>query len=120
MKVYKLQGKAKCAFCEESADLYVDEVHLTVCRKCGVALYKNLGEHFVPKAVPNVVIRNEKQYRPLSTILIEDTAQKDTTEEGTQTIIFEEKDRKTKEIFKAFKTKFKDFFKFNRSEKERL
>ena len=78
MKVYKLQGKAKCAFCEESADLYVDEVHLTVCRKCGVALYKNLGEHFVPKAVPNVVIRNEKQYRPLSTILIEDTAQKDT------------------------------------------
>ena len=119
MKVYKLQGKAKCVFCGEGADLYVDEVHITVCRKCGVALYKNLGEHFVPRAVPNVIMRSEKQYRPLSTILTEEVEenQKDTIEE---TIIFEEKQRKTKDIFRNIKTKFKHFFKVNRSEKERL
>ena len=109
MKVYKLKGSAKCVFCGEGADLYIDGLHVTVCRKCGVALYKNLGEHFVPKAVPNVVIRNEKQYKPLSTILIEDTAQNDTTEEGTQTIIFEEKDRKTKEVFQKLKRKLREF-----------
>ena len=65
MNVYKLQGKAKCVFCGEDAGLYVDEVDITVCRKCGVTLYKKLGEHFVPSAVPNVILRNEKQYRPL-------------------------------------------------------
>ena len=65
MNVYKLQGKAKCVFCGEDAGLYVDEVDITVCRKCGVTLYKKLGEHFVPSAVPNVILRSETQYRPL-------------------------------------------------------
>ncbi len=65
MNVYKLQGKAKCVFCGEDAGLYVDEVDITVCRKCGVTLYKKLGEHFVPSAVPNVILRSESQHRPL-------------------------------------------------------
>ena len=76
MRVYKLQGKAKCVFCGEGADLYIDEIHVTVCRKCGVALYKNLGEHFVPRAVPNVILRSEKQDAPLSHLLYKDKEEK--------------------------------------------
>ena len=105
MKVYKLQGKAKCVFCGESADLYVDGLHIAVCRKCGVNLYKNLGEHFVPRAVPNVMIRNEKQYRPLSIVLDEskvETPMEKAKEKHT-------KARKTKEFFEKFKNKMKKF-----------
>lgn len=114
MRVYKLQGKAKCVFCGEGADLYIDEIHVTVCRKCGVALYKNLGEHFVPRAVPNVILRSEKQYKPLSHIF-EDA--KDKKPEKTEEKIINEtakeedekstKENKIKKIFLQMKSKIK-------------
>lgn len=114
MRVYKLQGKAKCVFCGEGADLYIDEIHVTVCRKCGVALYKNLGEHFVPRAVPNVILRSEKQYKPLSHIF-EDA--KDKKAEETEEKIINEtakeenekstKENKIKKIFLQIKSKIK-------------
>lgn len=105
MKVYKLKGSAKCVFCGEGADLYIDGLHVTVCRKCGVALYKSLGEHFVPRAVPNVILRGEKQYKPLSMVYDKDPEVKKEPETCTQKI----KEGKTKEVFQKVKRKLREF-----------
>lgn len=114
MRVYKLQGKAKCVFCGEGADLYIDEIHVTVCRKCGVALYKNLGEHFVPRAVPNVILRSDKQYKPLSHIFEdakdkkpEETEEKIINETAKEENIKSTKENKIKKIFLQIKSKIK-------------
>lgn len=72
MKVYKLEGKTRCAECGENAELYLDVLDTTLCKKCGVKLYKELGIHFVPRAVPNVILRSEKQDAPLSHLLYKD------------------------------------------------
>ncbi len=69
MKVYKLEGETKCAICGEVAGLYVDVTDTPICRKCGVELYRELGVHFVPRAVPNIVLRSEKSGLPLSASL---------------------------------------------------
>lgn len=72
MKVYKLEGKTRCAECGENAELYLDVLDTPLCKKCGVKLYKELGTHFVPRAVPNVILRSEKQDPPLSHLLYKD------------------------------------------------
>ena len=76
MKVYKLEGKTRCAECGENAELYLDVLDTPLCKKCGVKLYKELGIHFVPRAVPNVILRSEKQDAPLSHILYKDNDEK--------------------------------------------
>ena len=76
MKVYKLEGKTRCAECGESAELYLDVLDITLCKKCGVKLYTELGAHFVPRAVPNVILRSEKQDAPLSHLLYKDKDEK--------------------------------------------
>lgn len=77
MKVYKLEGKTRCAECGENAELYLDTLDTALCKKCGVKLYKELGIHFVPRAVPNVILRSEKQDAPLSYLLYKDKDEKD-------------------------------------------
>ena len=77
MKVYKLEGKTRCAECGENAELYLDVLDTPLCKKCGVKLYKELGIHFVPRAVPNVILRSEKQDAPLSYLLYKDKDEKD-------------------------------------------
>lgn len=76
MKVYKLEGKTRCAECGENAELYLDVLDTPLCKKCGVKLYKELGIHFVPRAVPNVILRSEKQDAPLSHLLYKDKEEK--------------------------------------------
>lgn len=76
MKVYKLDGKTRCAECGENAELYLDVLDTPLCKKCGVKLYKELGIHFVPRAVPNVILRSEKQDAPLSHLLYKDKEEK--------------------------------------------
>lgn len=76
MKVYKLEGKTRCAECGENAELYLDVLDTPLCKKCGVKLYKELGIHFVPRAVPNVILRSEKQDAPLSHLLYKDNDEK--------------------------------------------
>lgn len=76
MKVYKLEGKTRCAECGENAELYLDVLDSPLCKKCGVKLYKELGFHFVPRAVPNVILRSEKQDAPLSHLLYKDKEEK--------------------------------------------
>lgn len=76
MKVYKLEGKTRCAECGENAELYLDVLDIPLCKKCGVKLYKELGIHFVPRAVPNVILRSEKQDAPLSHLLYKDNDEK--------------------------------------------
>ena len=76
MKVYKLEGKTRCAECGENAELYLDVLDTALCKKCGVKLYKELGIHFVPRAVPNVILRSEKQDAPLSHLLYKDKDEK--------------------------------------------
>lgn len=76
MKVYKLEGKTRCAECGENAELYLDVLDTALCKKCGVKLYKELGIHFVPRAVPNVILRSEKQDAPLSHLLYKDNEEK--------------------------------------------
>ena len=76
MKVYKLEGKTRCAECGENAELYLDVLDTSLCKKCGVKLYKELGIHFVPRAVPNVILRSEKQDAPLSHLLYKDKEEK--------------------------------------------
>ena len=76
MKVYKLEGKTRCAECGENAELYLDVLDTPLCKKCGVKLYKELGVHFVPRAVPNVILRSEKQDAPLSHLLYKDKDEK--------------------------------------------
>ena len=78
MKVYKLEGKTRCAECGENAELYLDVLDTPLCKKCGVKLYKELGIHFVPRAVPNVILRSEKQDAPLSHLLYKDKDEKGT------------------------------------------
>lgn len=77
MKVYKLDGKTRCAECGENAELYLDVLDIPLCKKCGLKLYKELGIHFVPRAVPNVILRSEKQDAPLSHLLYKDKEEKD-------------------------------------------
>ena len=77
MKVYKLEGKTRCAECGENAELYLDVLDTPLCKKCGVKLYKELGIHFVPRAVPNVILRSEKQDAPLSHLLYKEEEKKD-------------------------------------------
>ena len=77
MKVYKLEGKTRCAECGENAELYLDVLDTSLCKKCGVKLYKELGIHFVPRAVPNVILRSEKQDAPLSHLLYKEEEKKD-------------------------------------------
>ena len=77
MKVYKLEGKTRCAECGENAELYLDVLDTALCKKCGVKLYKELGIHFVPRAVPNVILRSEKQDAPLSHLLYKEKEKKD-------------------------------------------
>lgn len=77
MKVYKLEGKIPCAECGERAELYLDTLDTALCKKCGVKLYKELGFHFVPRAVPNVILRSEKQDLPLSHLLYKEEEKKD-------------------------------------------
>ena len=77
MKVYKLEGKIHCAECGEKAELYLDTLDTALCKKCGVKLYKELGFHFVPRAVPNVILRSEKQDLPLSHLLYKEEEKKD-------------------------------------------
>jgi len=74
--VYKLEGKTRCAECGENAELYLDVLDTALCKKCGVKLYKELGIHFVPRAVPNVILRSEKQDAPLSHLLYKDKDEK--------------------------------------------
>lgn len=76
MKVYKLEGKTRCTECGENAELYLDVLDTPLCKKCGVKLYKELGIHFVPRAVPNVILRSEKQDAPLSHLLYKDKEEK--------------------------------------------
>ena len=76
MKVYKLEGKTRCAECGENAELYLDVLDTALCKKCGVKLYKELGIHFVPRAVPNMILRSEKQDAPLSHLLYKDKDEK--------------------------------------------
>lgn len=76
MKVYKLEGKTRCVECGENAELYLDVLDTPLCKKCGVKLYKELGIHFVPRAVPNVILRSEKQDAPLSHLLYKDKEEK--------------------------------------------
>ena len=76
MKVYKLEGKTRCAECGENAELYLDVLDTALCKKCGVKLYKELGIHFVPRAVPDVILRSEKQDAPLSHLLYQDKDEK--------------------------------------------
>lgn len=76
MKVYKLEGKTRCAECGENAELYLDLFDTPLCKKCGVKLYKELGIHLVPRAVPNVILRSEKQDAPLSHLLYKDKEEK--------------------------------------------
>ena len=77
MKVYRLEGKIHCAECGEKAELYLDTLDTALCKKCGVKLYKELGFHFVPRAVPNVILRSEKQDLPLSHLLYKEEEKKD-------------------------------------------
>lgn len=77
MKVYKLQGKIHCAECGERAELYLDTLDTALCKKCGVKLYRELGTHIVPRAVPNVILRSEKQDLPLSHLLYKEEEKKD-------------------------------------------
>ena len=77
MKVYKLEGKTRCAECGEKAELYLDTLDTALCKKCGVKLYRELGTHIVPRAVPNVILRSEKQDLPLSHLLYKEEEKKD-------------------------------------------
>ena len=77
MKVYKLEGKIHCAECGEKAELYLDTLDTALCKKCGVKLYRELGTHIVPRAVPNVILRSEKQDLPLSHLLYKEEEKKD-------------------------------------------
>ena len=85
MKVYKLEGKTRCAECGENAELYLDVLDTTLCKKCGVKLYKELGVHFVPRAVPNVILRSEKQDAPLSHLLYKDKVEDNPTKDNHPT-----------------------------------
>ena len=107
MKVYKLEGKTRCAECGENAELYLDVLDTPLCKKCGVKLYKELGTHFVPRAVPNVILRSEKQDLPLSHLLYKDKEEKgadkgkveDNPTKGNLTKDNHSKDERTKGTF---------------------
>lgn len=80
MKVYKLEGNARCAVCGERADLYIDVLDTTVCRRCGEEMYRQLGVHFVPRSVPNVILRSDKLNAPLG-VALDDTVKEKTVDE---------------------------------------
>ncbi len=60
MKVYRLRGKKNCDVCTNDADFYVDGLDAAMCKDCALELYKSLGMHFIPRSIPNVILRSEK------------------------------------------------------------
>lgn len=60
MQIYKLYGNKNCGACGENADYYLEVLDVCLCKNCALELYKGLGVHFVPKAIPNVVLRHEQ------------------------------------------------------------
>lgn len=60
MKVYRLRGKKNCDVCSNDADFYVDGLDAVLCKDCALELYKNLGTLFIPRSIPNVILRSEK------------------------------------------------------------
>ena len=112
MKVYKLDGKARCTVCGGVATLYVDVLDTPICRKCGVEMYRELGTHFVPRAVPNVILRTEKDHRPLSAPLYEKVEKADRKmEEGSDTVHAPFKTPKSPNFKTSFKHKKSNVFK---------
>ncbi len=60
MKIYKIIGNKNCSQCENQAEFYCDTLDFCLCKKCAVELYRAMGEHLVPRAIPNVILRSEK------------------------------------------------------------
>ncbi len=65
MKTYRIDGKIRCETCGEDADYYVDLLHVSLCKRCALTLYRSLGERFIPRAVPNMILRAEERYKSL-------------------------------------------------------
>lgn len=61
MKIYKLNGNKSCSVCESQAEFYCDGLDFCLCKKCAVEFYRALGEHLVPRAIPNVILRSEER-----------------------------------------------------------
>lgn len=122
MKVYKLEGKACCHLCGQDATLYIDVLDTVVCRKCGVELYRQLGTHFVPRAVPNVILRSENENRPLSAPLYENV-EKQSEGSNVSCAPFKSPSRNFTNKFKGkrkHKNRLKPFFKGINGEKIKL
>lgn len=65
MKTYRIDGIIRCETCGNDADYYVDVLHVSLCKRCALELYRSLGERFIPKAVPNMILRAEGKYKTL-------------------------------------------------------
>ncbi len=61
MKIYRLNGNKSCSVCESQAELYCDALDFCLCKKCAVEFYRAMGEHLVPRAIPNVILRSEER-----------------------------------------------------------
>lgn len=61
MIAVRIEGNRVCDGCEKNAEFYVNPKELYLCRSCALELYKSLGVFFVPRAIPNVVLRAERQ-----------------------------------------------------------
>lgn len=54
----------KCSCCDSDADIFLHQMDgVFLCKKCALDIYKSLAVEFVPKAIPNVVLKAERQER---------------------------------------------------------
>ncbi len=66
MKTYRIDGIIRCEGCGKEADYYLDVLHVPLCKRCALELYRSLGERFIPRAVPNMLLRAEERYKSLA------------------------------------------------------
>lgn len=65
MKTYSIDGIIRCETCGNDADYYLDVLHVSLCKRCALELYRSLGERFIPRAVPNMILRAEGRHKSL-------------------------------------------------------
>lgn len=58
--INKLSQNIICKCCNRIAIFEIEELNVHLCNECSLRLYKSLAIEFVPRSIPNVIMRAEK------------------------------------------------------------
>ena len=63
----------KCCLCNSNAEIDLHQLNgVFLCKNCALEIYKSLAKEFVPKAIPNVVLKANEQKREVMKSIFEE------------------------------------------------